>query len=86
MILHAQGYTTLQLLYIFPHNSVHCILPCDSSPSQITGTICDSTGRAHYVLKGHWDQGIHVAKVLGGEGKNMVTGEPDQLWQNVPPE
>jgi hypothetical protein len=53
---------------------------------KLTGTVCDASGRAHYVLKGHWDDTIQTAKVLEGQGKNAVLSEPELVWKNIPPQ
>ena len=53
---------------------------------QITGSVCDGTGRTQYFLRGYWDESIHIAKVLEGEGKEAVLATPELAWTNVPPE
>ena len=45
----------------------------------------DGSGKTQYVLKGYWDEAIHVAEVLDGEGKNVTLSEAELAWTNVPP-
>ena len=52
--------------------------------TQITGNVYDSAGKLHYTLKGFWDETIHIAKILEGEGKMAVTSELELVWENVP--
>ena len=59
---------------------------CILNTPQITGGVCDGSGRAHYVLKGYWDEGIHLARVLEGEGKNATFSDPEMVWSNAPPQ
>ena len=53
---------------------------------QLTGSVTDGSGKTHYILKGYWDDSIHISKVLEGEGKNAVLSEPELAWTNIPPE
>lgn len=48
---------------------------------QITGTVMDSKGVAHYMIKGHWDEQFTVAKIVSGTGKNIQTSTPEVLWE-----
>ena len=55
-------------------------------PLQLTGSVTDVSGKTHYVLKGHWDEAIELAKVLEGEGKTALLSDAEVVWNNVPPE
>ena len=53
---------------------------------QITGRALDSNGTPCYVIRGNWDDKFTFAKVIGVEGKNLVTDTAQTLWQADPPE
>ena len=54
-------------------------------PRQLTGSVTDESGKTHYVLKGHWDEAIRLAKVPDGDGKTDTLSEFEPAWTNVPP-
>ena len=58
---------------------------CVCLPRQLTGSVTDESGKTHYVLKGHWDEAIRLAKVLDGEEKTATLSEFELAWTNVPP-
>lgn len=61
---------------------------------QVTGVVADSTGQAHYILSGTWDDKIESAKIVqssrggsGSEGKQKTvyqTLSPKLLWKKYP--
>ncbi len=53
---------------------------------QISGYVQDVDGNMRYLLKGWWDQQYDVAKVTGGEGKNLETESYQTLWRHQEPE
>ncbi|XP_064391969.1 oxysterol-binding protein 1-like isoform X2 [Halichondria panicea] len=53
---------------------------------KISGHVQDVDGNVRYVLKGYWDQQFDMAKVIGGEGKNLETEPCQTLWRVQEPE
>ena len=45
----------------------------------------DGSGTLHYLIGGHWDEAFTLAKIVSGEGKNVVTEPPQVLWRADPP-
>ena len=54
--------------------------------SQVYGTVHDAQGVARYLMKGYWDQKLDCGRILGGEGKNVITEPLKTLWEAVPPQ
>lgn len=52
----------------------------------MNGTVHDAQGVPRYVIKGYWDQRIECGKILGGEGKNLVTEPLKVMWEATPPQ
>uniref|UniRef100_A0A3P9MEF3 Oxysterol-binding protein n=1 Tax=Oryzias latipes TaxID=8090 RepID=A0A3P9MEF3_ORYLA len=63
-------------------------------PRKVTGVVADSSGQAHYILSGTWDDKMESAKILqssrggsGSEGKQKTvyqTLSPKLLWKKYP--
>lgn len=57
-------------------------------PRKVTGVVADSTGQAHYILSGTWDEKMESAKILqSSEGKQKTvyqTLSPKLLWKKYP--
>uniref|UniRef100_A0A3B3B7A5 Oxysterol-binding protein n=1 Tax=Oryzias melastigma TaxID=30732 RepID=A0A3B3B7A5_ORYME len=63
-------------------------------PRKVTGVVADSSGQAHYILSGTWDDKMESAKIIqssrggsGSEGKQKTvyqTLSPKLLWKKYP--
>ncbi|CAL1616554.1 unnamed protein product [Knipowitschia caucasica] len=61
-------------------------------PRKVTGVVSDSSGQAHYILSGTWDDQMESAKIIqssrgSSEGKNktlLQTLPPKLLWKKYP--
>ena len=75
---HVHGNHTCQMagVWLCLWNKVFFLLS-----AQISGQIQDADGNVRYVIKGYWDQQYDIAKVISGEGKNVVTEPPVTLWR-----
>lgn len=75
----------------FIYTQTHSVV---SSLCQVTGVVADSSGQAHYVLSGTWDDKLESAKIVqssrgssGSEGKQKTvyqTLSPKLLWKKFP--
>ncbi len=71
---------------VLTYNSWNIVNSAIKHTPQISGHVQDVDGNVHYLLKGYWDQQYDVAKVIGGEGKNIETHPYQTLWRNQAPE
>lgn len=68
----------------FPSLSLLLPLKIVLLSSQVHGKVYDAQGVARYLMKGYWDQKLDCGRILGGEGKNIITEPLKTLWDAEP--